>query len=164
MVQFLIANTRSQRIYFSRKIMSYFMQHVGLKSSSCVEANVDVVWHDNILGLAVACGRNNIVVQLFSKMSLRIICRHTIQPLHATDHPMACAIVEVFGTETRFTFSRDEIVDVAFVLPLSEVESGIFFTAGAANCFVCRLIYKNDKLESFCSSYYFSRRPVEPLC
>lgn len=79
MVQFLIANTRSQRIYFSRKIMSYYMQQVGiddfviLKSSSCVEVNVDVVWHDNLLGLVVACGQNNIVVQLFSKMTSRII-------------------------------------------------------------------------------------------
>ena len=36
--------------------------------------------------------------------------------------------------------------------------------AGAAHCFVCRFIYENENLESYVSiSYYFSRRPVEPL-
>jgi hypothetical protein len=159
-----------QRINFLKKMSdNSFEQHVAIddfvvlrKPPLCVD-NVDGLCCNTILGLVVACGQNNIEVKLFSRMTLRIIRRHAIQPLHATDHPTACAMVEVFGTETRYTFSRDKILDVAFVLPLSEVESGNFFLAGAANCFVCRYIYKNEKLESFGSSYYFSRRPVEPL-
>jgi len=108
--------------------------------------------------------QNDIQVRIFNGMSSRIIRRHAIRPLQASDHPTASAMVEVIGTETRCTFSRDQILDIAFVLPLLEVESGNFFMAGAANCFVCRFIYENENLESYVSiSYYFSWRPVEPL-
>jgi hypothetical protein len=52
----------------------------------------------------------------------------TIPPINETDHPLAFynQMVEVYITDEVIFVDRCNIVDIAYVLPISEVECGMF--------------------------------------
>jgi hypothetical protein len=72
-------------------------------------------------------------------------------------------IIEVYQSSDEIEVERTAIVDVAFILPVEEIESGMFFLSGVDNTFCIRYIFLNDTLCSARSSLYFARYLVEPL-
>jgi hypothetical protein len=73
-------------------------------------------------------------------------------------------MVEVVGQECCVNVARSAIHDIVYVLPLSEVESGLFHMFGSYNCFYIRYsICKGALIPTGVSDYYFVSRPVEPI-
>ncbi len=59
-------------------------------------------------------------------------------PMNPRDHPLASQgeMVEVFQTAKLLCILQHNTADVAFILPIKEVESGCFFLSGAEKAFV----------------------------
>jgi hypothetical protein len=73
------------------------------------------------------------------------------------------SIEEVVAVEERQVVQRDYINDVAFILPLAEVESGLFYMSGASNTFFTMYALYNRSITPYRSTYYFGHHHVEPF-
>jgi hypothetical protein len=72
-------------------------------------------------------------------------------------------MVEVHQTNIEISFNCSSIVDIAFIVSLQEVESGMFYISGAENTFfICYIVYSNG-VTPFAPSFYFSHILIEPL-
>ncbi len=72
-------------------------------------------------------------------------------------------MVEVFQTPHYANISRHSISDVAFIIPINEVESGRYFLSCAENTYVIRFFHNGDKIQPWVTSFYFSRHLIEPI-
>ncbi len=55
---------------------------------------------------------------------------------------------EVYQSSDEIYVKRSTIIDVAFIILLAEVESGMFFLSGVENTFCIRYILADNKLVS----------------
>jgi hypothetical protein len=69
----------------------------------------------------------------------------------------------VYQSFEEIDIKRAHIVDVAFILPMEEINSGMFFLSGADNTFFIRYILVNNMMKSCRPTLYFCRYLVEPL-
>ncbi len=51
---------------------------------------------------------------------------------------MKSGMKEVILSDTRLVIGRTDIIDIAVIFPLFEVESGLFSLTGAENCYCVR--------------------------
>jgi hypothetical protein len=72
-------------------------------------------------------------------------------------------VMEVISHDVTDSFDRDSIIDVAFVVPLAEVESGLYNLSWSYNSFLIRYSLHQGNVHQYCTEYYFVSRPVEPL-
>ncbi len=88
-----------------------------------------------------------------------------LSPLNARDHPLASQdeLIEVYRSSEEIYITRNQIFDVAFILPIQQVESGRFFLSSSENSFVIRYSYDNNHMIPWATSFYFPRFGVEPL-
>ena len=104
-------------------------------------------------------------VRLFKVMDLATLERFFIAPITSQECPLASQddMVEVYQTNTEISFNRSSIVDIAFIVSLQEVESGMFYISGAENTFFIRYIVDSNGVTPFAPAFYFSRHFIEPL-
>jgi hypothetical protein len=88
-----------------------------------------------------------------------------LSPLHTRDHTLASQdeLMEVYQSSEEIYITRNQISDVAFILPIQEVESGRFFLYFSENSFVIRYSYENNHMIPWATSFYFSWFGVQPL-
>jgi len=109
---------------------------------------------------------DRILVKLFNFMSSAILQSYFLPPVNARDYPLASQdeLLEVYQTSDELWIPRRDIIDVIFVVPIQEVESGRFFLSCAENTFVIRYSHVKDSMLPWVANYYFSRFKVEPFC
>lgn len=119
------------------------------------------------LGMVVNDSFENVEVLLFEKVTSDISKQNSFQPLSAIDYPMAYHghMQEVFGRVTNnLSVPRRSIVDIIFILPITEVESGMFHIAGSKVAYFMRYYMRADGKLIGCTSYvYLKRYMVEPF-
>jgi hypothetical protein len=117
------------------------------------------------LGIVVSVDTATVSVRLFKDMDSATLNRYCLRPIVAEEYPLAAQdqVAEVYLTSDELLIERCDIVDVAFILPIQEVESGIFFLSGSENSFCLRYILAGNEMKSCHPSFYFSRFLVEPL-
>jgi hypothetical protein len=96
------------------------------------------------LGKVVHIGASSdLIVKKFRLLSSEILQKYSLCPLSAVHYPMACQdnLVEVFHTQDTECIDRSTIIDVAFIVPAQEVESGRSFLSGAGNVFIIRFCH-----------------------
>jgi hypothetical protein len=103
---------------------------------------------------------NDIVtVKLFKVLSSEVLRRYFIRPLTIMDNPLAFQdnLEELYVSLDVVSVSRSNILDVIFVVPVAEVESGMFYLSGANNVFCIRYqISADGRLHCFPSMLYFA--------
>ncbi len=107
---------------------------------------------------------SKIKLRLFQLMDSMTLSSHFLQPLNTRDHPLASQdeVLEVYQTLDEVWINRSEVLDVAFIVPMKELESARFFLSCADNTYVIRYSLLGSRMQQFYYSYYFSRFLVEP--
>lgn len=121
--------------------------------------------HPNGVGEVVSVTSDRIELQLFRCINSEVLTRYSIAPLNPRDHPMASQdeMVEVYQTLDIVCIPRQNITDVAYIVPIQEVESGRFYLSCAENAFVIRFFNNGHQMLPWISSFYFSRHLMEPM-
>jgi hypothetical protein len=83
---------------------------------------------------------------------------HFLRPNASKDE-----ISEVYQSSDLVEIERKAIVDVAFIAPMEEIDSGMFFLSGVDNAYCIRYVFVNNTMCSARSSVYFARYLVEPI-
>lgn len=106
-----------------------------------------------------------IKLKLFHPMTSVIMQRNSLQPITPTTYPLAAQdeIMEIFQAVETVTILRDAITDLAFIIPVDEVESVRFSMSGASNIFTIRFVHNGHAMLPWLSSFYFSQRIVESI-
>jgi hypothetical protein len=110
------------------------------------------------LGEIIRGNQDTVTLRVFKAMDSTTLQSYFLRPNINEDD-----ILEVYQSSDEIEVERTAIVDVAFILPVEEMESGMFFLSGAENTFYIRYIFLNNTLCSARSSLYFARYLVEPL-
>jgi hypothetical protein len=87
-----------------------------------------------------------------------------ICPVTVEEFPLASqdGMIEVYQSGDEINLVQFAILDIAFIVPLEEVGSGLFFLSGADNVyFACFIV--SVTVVPFKKSYYFGRHLIEPL-
>jgi hypothetical protein len=108
---------------------------------------------------------DRIKVRLFNVMDSAALMSNFLQPLNTRDHPLASQneVVEVYLTPHVMWVNGSTVVDVAFIVPLKELESGCFFLSCTKNAYVIRYCLVGSLMQPFSDRHYFSHFSVEPL-
>jgi hypothetical protein len=119
----------------------------------------------NGMGEIVSASATTVHVKIVKEMDSSTLQDFNISPITPTDFPLASqdGLVEVYKTQEVVSLERSLIRDVAFFVPIQEVESGMFYMSGAENTFYIRYIKVNNSMQQCMPSFYFSRYLVEPL-
>ncbi|MFO0446190.1 MAG: hypothetical protein ACK51L_00830 [bacterium] len=117
------------------------------------------------LGEIVNDGTDRVRIKLFHFMSSEVMQSNFVPPINPRDYPLASQdeIQEVYQSSEEQWIARHMIVDVAFIVPIEEVESGRFFLSCAENTFVIRYCLISSSMLPWTTNYYFSRFQVEPF-
>ena len=94
--------------------------------------------HDHLIGKIFEIDSNsNVTVLLFLQVTAEVLNRYSLPRVTETESPVASksGMAEVFLSERRLVINRASIIDVAFIVPLQEVEGGSFHLAGARNTY-----------------------------
>jgi hypothetical protein len=62
-------------------------------------------------------------------------------------------MLKLICQDTYVEVERSEVYDIAFIIPLSEVESGLFHMSGSYNSFFTRYTINNGTVEQCLSEY-----------
>jgi hypothetical protein len=92
-------------------------------------------------------------------MTDEIMRRFSLQPITTTLFPVAAQsrIIELVGSAHTITTPWTSIEDIAFVVPIQELESGLVHLNGASNVYFARFGYSDDgTLFHYPASLYFS--------
>jgi len=126
-----------------------------------------VIHGETRLGMVVEENGPELWVVHFQRVTAEITRQYSLAPITAAQYPMAYNgnMVEVIGCAAdKVLVSRSSIIDVAFILPLGEVESGMFFMSGSTLAYFCRYYLRDDGIPTACNqSFYFQRHIVEPF-
>ncbi len=87
---------------------------------------------DSRLGEIIHCQQQTVKVRLFKVMDLATLERFFIAPITSQECPLTSQdeMVEVYQMNTEISFNCSSIVDIAFIVSLQEVESGMFYISG----------------------------------
>lgn len=119
-----------------------------------------------IVGKIVSCpSAEEVVVQVFNPMTSQFLQSYVLPPITRATFSMAsqACMQEVVAQDSYIRIGRADIMDIAFVVPLDEVECGLFNLCGASNVFFIRYCLKNSTIERYALKLYYSSHPVEPL-
>jgi len=119
-----------------------------------------------VVGEIIEAGHYEVTCREFVHMTKDIIVQFSLQPLTQSLYPVSSqlALTELVGTSSVVVMHRLEIVDIIFVVPVGEVESGIVHMTGVSNLFVIRYeIIDGTQIKNYAPSYYFLCRMFQPL-
>jgi hypothetical protein len=125
-----------------------------------------VIVDDLAVGKIVGGGGNILQVAVFTRTTSEILLQYLLPPITTALYPTASLahMIEVVLVDCSVSILRPSVYDVAYVVPLSEVESGLFNMSGCYNCFYMRYSLKGGAvLAYYASEYYFVSHPVEPI-
>jgi hypothetical protein len=118
--------------------------------------------YEHGLGEVIGSGpEDRVVIRLFKRMDSATSRRFFIRPVTVEDCPLASqdGMIEVYQSSDEINLVRSAILDIAFIVPLEEVESGLFFLSGADNVYFARFIV-SVTVARFKKSYYFGRHLI----
>jgi hypothetical protein len=117
------------------------------------------------LGEVIHSDEEGILVKLYLLMDSETLKRFSIIPINPNNFPLSYydGLVEVYKTSEEVNVQRSNILDLAFIVPIAEVESGMFYMSGADNVYCTRFSVVNSLMELSSSHLYFSRYIMEPL-
>jgi hypothetical protein len=117
------------------------------------------------LGEVIHSDEEGVLVSLYLLMDSVMLKRYSIPPLSPENFPLSYydGIPEVYKTSDEIYVERSRILDLAFIMPIAEVESGMFYLSGAENVYCTRYSLVNSFIQLSSSSFYFSRYIMEPL-
>lgn len=109
---------------------------------------------EHSLGEILNYSSDVVCLKLFRYMSSEVQQRFMLRPINSTDYPLTAqdTICEVFQTMEEILLDRSLIVDLAFIVPVSEIESGMFYLSGASNTYCIRF-----------SNVGSTMKPVSPI-
>ena len=147
--------------------------HLGIEDNILfepVEATVAgrsiLVLEKYAVGKIIGVTSHVLQVIVFTGMSSDLVRQHSIPPVTTAVFPTATLgnMIEVVRQDFCINVGRSTVHDIAYVLPLAEVESGLFHMSGCNNCFFIRYSLSGGCLvpNITASDCYFSSRPVEP--
>ena len=144
------------------QVLEAIQRHVIVGDYIKFQLEADV---DSRLGEIIRYQQQTVRVRLFQVMDLATLQRFFIAPITSQECPLASQddMVEVYQTKTEISLNRSSIVDIAFIVSLQEVESGMFYISGAENTFFIRYIVDSNGVTPFAPAFYFSRHFIEPL-
>jgi hypothetical protein len=89
-----------------------------------------------------AHGDGRISLSMLSYATSDVLLRHSLSAVTDAEAPFAVksGMVEVIQVPNTLKISRSSIVNVAFIVPLAELESGSFHVTGAVNTYFARFI------------------------
>lgn len=144
-----------------------FEDHILCRPAESTVAGRPLVIVENLaVGRIVGGGGNVLQVQVYTWMTSEILLQYSLPPITTALYPTASLthMIEVVQVDCCINILRPSIFDVAYVMPLSEVESGLFNMPGCYNCFYTWYsLNAGALLASYASEYYFVSRPVEPI-
>lgn len=117
-------------------------------------------------GLIVKGGSSiHVRVLLLEHVTSDTFHEFSLQPITATVYPMAyhSKLVELISVGDYCFVQRSSIIDVVFVLPIKELESGAVFMAGCQSMYFQRFEKRNKRIASCQDAFYFCRYIVEPF-
>lgn len=119
----------------------------------------------NGMGEIVWASAAKVRVKLVKEMDSLILQQFNLPPVSQENFPLASqdGLVEVYQTQEEVHVERSKIEDVAFIVPIQEIESGMFYLSGAENTFYIRYVKVINGMQHCAPSLYFSRYLVEPL-
>lgn len=84
--------------------------------------------HDEGIGEITNSSSTRVKVKLFRSMTSAILQRRSLTPINANDFPLASQdnMLEVYKSCDDIYIDRSTIIDLAFIVPMAEVESGMF--------------------------------------
>jgi hypothetical protein len=90
-------------------------------------------------------GDSWVSVCLFTPITAELLILHSLSAITADESPFAVksGMVEVIQSSIILKIPRSSIVDLAFIVPLGEVESGLFHLTGAVNTYFIRYMHGN---------------------
>jgi hypothetical protein len=119
------------------------------------------------MGMVIEGYLDNVDVIICKRMSSEVSQQHALSPITATEYPMAHHgnMVEVYASMSDWvSVPRASILDIVFIVPINEVESGMFHIAGSRSAFFTRYYMDSDGTISKCNNvFYFERYFVEPF-
>ncbi len=134
-------------------------------SSNGAHNNNSNTMNHQILGEIIHSNTQTVKVQLLHLMDSEILQKFNLRPINPTDYPLAFSdrMLEVYKTSQQIFVERCNIQDLAFVIPIQEVESGLFFLSGAENTFCLRYALEKHEMKPSSPFFYFSRFMSEPF-
>lgn len=93
------------------------------------------------IGKIVATEQSDKVIVLrFTELTPELLVHYSLSTVTDEEAPFAIksGMVEVIQTNTRLLIDRSSIIDIAFIIPLQEVECGLFHLTGARNSYFIR--------------------------
>jgi hypothetical protein len=117
------------------------------------------------VGIIIGYDGNLFQVRVLYPMTSECLKRFSLPPISTAAYPLASAsnMVELVLQDTVVSVDRSNVVDIAFVLPLFEVESGLFHMSGSYNSYFIRYSLCSDTIAPYRTEHFFVTRAVEPV-
>ncbi len=153
---------------FSSAMADMFCVSIGPEDHIIFQSSLAVHFiRDGVaVGKIVSCScAETVLVKIYHPMKSQILQHYSLPPITKAEFAMASQghMQEVVAQDTVVNVTKAAIIDIAYVVPLAELESGLFNMCGATNSFFILYSLTNGTLENYTSDYYFVSRPVEPL-
>jgi hypothetical protein len=102
--------------------------------------------HNNGYGEVISSDLQRLKVVLFQTMDSETLQKYNLQPINPSEIPLAFEdrITEMYKTSEILFVDRSDIQDILFIIPVAEVESGVFHLSGADNVFCTRFVKENQ--------------------
>jgi hypothetical protein len=129
------------------------LQKIGVNDCIAFESR-----HGLRFGMVVNDSFKNVEVVIFEKVTSDISKQNSFKPLSAIDYAMAyhAHMQEVFRRVTnKLSVPQRSIVDIIFILPITEVESGMFHITGSKVAYFMRYYMQADGKLIRCTSYVY---------
>jgi hypothetical protein len=130
----------------SLRVFLGYDDHILFQPAEATVAGQPLLVFNNFGIRKIVGGTANILqVQVFTRMTSEILLRYSLPPFTMASYPIASLghMIKVLGQDCCVNVERSAIHDIAYVMPLSEVKSGLFKMSGCCNCFFIRYsLYK----------------------
>jgi len=103
--------------------------------------------------------------RIYSLMSSSILRQFSLPPITVSMFPIAALTIvsEVVAMNTFVDLGREDVLDIIFILPISELESGNVFITGCSNLYFVRYLVDGSHAVNFSSVHFFGRHAIQPL-
>jgi hypothetical protein len=111
----------------------------SVSTGDCLQLknNSSNVTTDPVIVEVISAGEDTISCHLYTPMTGEILHRFSLQPIMASLFPVTAQtnIIELLGMVHIISASRGDIIDIVFIVPVQELESGMVHITGACNLF-----------------------------
>lgn len=119
-----------------------------------------------VVGEVISDAVNAIQLRIYSPMTSEILRKFSLPPIAASSFPIAArtSIIELVATSTIEESTREDVADIVFILPSTELESGLVFLTGAANLYFVRyFVNERSALKVNTSIFFGCHMLIQPL-